>query len=223
MDVDIKNDKLELTGKGYFTNVNFSSKEKEFIIFVNSKLKASLFKRRNDNDSIERLISHRDLKKAVLSVFEPYLPKGGHPFVFLSLMLNPRKVDVNLHPTKKEILFLDQEAIIEEVKETIRKKLLGSNESRVFDIAQKIASPRPSTQSSSRSKPSTLLSNEDEDGDYVVVPASSSSFTQKEQPKNKVRTSSSDQTGQMERYINPHKRAVAEDNPPADTEPSVKK
>ncbi|KAF0982846.1 hypothetical protein FDP41_010825 [Naegleria fowleri] len=206
MDVDIKNDKLELTGKGYFTNVNFSSKEKEFIIFVN-----------------KRLISHRDLKKAVLSVFEPYLPKGGHPFVFLSLMLNPRKVDVNLHPTKKEILFLDQEAIIEEVKETIRKKLLGSNESRVFDIAQKIASPRPSTQSSSRSKPSTLLSNEDEDGDYVVVPASSSSFTQKEQPKNKVRTSSSDQTGQMERYINPHKRAVAEDNPPADTEPSVKK
>ncbi|KAG2374899.1 hypothetical protein C9374_010273 [Naegleria lovaniensis] len=210
MDVDIKNEKLELTGKAYFTNVNFSSKEKEFIIFVN-----------------KRLISHRDLKRAVLSVFEPYLPKGGHPFVFLSLMLNPRKVDVNLHPTKKEILFLDQEAIIEEVKETIRKKLLGSNESRVFDIAQKIASPRPSTQpsssSSSRSK-SSLLSNEDEDGDYIVVPASSSSsFTQKEQPKNKVRTSSSDQTGQMERYLTPQKRTIDAEHPPADTEPSVKK
>lgn len=36
IEADINNEKIELTGKMYFTNVNYSSKEKAFTLFINS-------------------------------------------------------------------------------------------------------------------------------------------------------------------------------------------
>jgi len=45
------------------------------------------------------------LKKALESVYSVYLPKNTHPFMYLSLEINPQNVDVNVHPTKKEVFF----------------------------------------------------------------------------------------------------------------------
>lgn len=42
------------------------------------------------------------MKKAIDDVYALLLPKGSHPFVYLSLEVNPRNVDVNVHPTKRE-------------------------------------------------------------------------------------------------------------------------
>lgn len=37
------------------------------------------------------------------------LPTGAHPWCFLFFTINPRHIDVNVHPTKKEIRFLDEQ------------------------------------------------------------------------------------------------------------------
>ena len=60
------------------------------------------------------------------------MPKGTHPFVYLSLEIEPKNVDVNVHPTKHEVHFLHQDDIIESIQQAVDAKLLGSNASRTF-------------------------------------------------------------------------------------------
>lgn len=65
-------------------------------------------------------------------VYSMYLPKGAHPFIYLSLKLDPKNVDVNVHPTKHEVHFLHEDAIVDVIRQAFEEKLLGSNTSRVF-------------------------------------------------------------------------------------------
>lgn len=72
------------------------------------------------------------LKKAMEQVYSVYLPKNNHPFLYLSLELDPRNVDVNVHPTKHEVHFLHEDLVLDKIKAAVESKLLGCNTSRVF-------------------------------------------------------------------------------------------
>ena len=61
--------------------------------------------------------------------------KGNSPWVYLSLTIAPAHVDVNVHPTKHEVHFLNQDEIVEKIQRGLDNKLLGSNSSRqVIDV-----------------------------------------------------------------------------------------
>ena len=60
------------------------------------------------------------------------LPKNTHPFVYLSLEIHPNNVDVNVHPTKREVHFLHEEKIIMAVTEAVAEVLGAANSSRTF-------------------------------------------------------------------------------------------
>lgn len=53
-------------------------------------------------------------------------------FLSSSLEINPKNVDVNVHPTKHEVHFLHEDAIISAIQGAVEAKLLGSNQSRTF-------------------------------------------------------------------------------------------
>jgi DNA mismatch repair protein MLH1 len=75
-----------------------------------------------------------------LYLYSYFLP-GSYPFVYLSLSLDPRNVDVNVHPTKHEVHFLHQDDIVEAVQKEIDAKLMASNRSRAYYTHQDTAVP----------------------------------------------------------------------------------
>jgi len=81
--------------------------------------------------------------------------------MYLSLEINPANVDVNVHPTKKEVHFLNEEGIVAAITQAFETQLQGANTSRTFLTqtllpgASAIPTPDTSTSSTSKSNPSS--------------------------------------------------------------------
>lgn len=135
MEIDDNCNVLKVKIKGYVSNSNFSAKKQIFILFINDRLVDSQGKIRLNILLFSVLTFFfviLGLRKAVDQVYSIYLAKGSHPFIYLSLNLNPLNVDVNVHPTKHEVHFLHEDKVIDKVVDVIQDKLSGSNTSRTF-------------------------------------------------------------------------------------------
>lgn len=70
-----------------------------------------------------RYMRHPYFHKAVLSAYEGLVPEGDQPSYFLFLNVPPDTIDVNIHPTKTEIKFQDEQVVwkilMAAVKETV--------------------------------------------------------------------------------------------------------
>lgn len=81
---------------------------------------------------LDRLVECSALKRVIETVYAPYLPKGSHPWLYLSLEIPANFVDVNVHPTKREVHFLRQEEVIGKIVELIQDQMQQANQSRTF-------------------------------------------------------------------------------------------
>lgn len=79
-----------------------------------------------------RLVACDPLKRAIASIFLVFLPKGNHPFVYVSMDIEPQNLDVNIHPTKREVRFLYEDEIIEAVTQHLHDLLSSRGASRSF-------------------------------------------------------------------------------------------
>ncbi len=70
-----------------------------------------------------RYVVSKQLNHAVFSAFENILEKGDYPFFILFLELDPRKTDVNVHPSKLEVRFDDEKDVYNFVLAVVRKSL----------------------------------------------------------------------------------------------------
>lgn len=64
------------------------------------------------------------IKNAIEQVYAVFLPKGSHPFVYMDLRIEPKNLDVNVHPTKHEVNFLYENEIIDKIKEAFEAELM---------------------------------------------------------------------------------------------------
>ena len=71
-----------------------------------------------------RWVQDRMLSYAVSEAYHTLLPTGRHPIVVLCLELDPSQVDINVHPTKSEIRFLDSNAVFAAVQKAVRHTLV---------------------------------------------------------------------------------------------------
>ncbi len=71
-----------------------------------------------------RWVQDRMLSYAVSEAYHTLLPTGRHPVVVLRLELDPSQIDINVHPTKSEIRFLDSNAVFAAVQKAVRRTLV---------------------------------------------------------------------------------------------------
>jgi DNA mismatch repair protein MutL len=70
-----------------------------------------------------RIVQSRRLAYAVESAYESTLLSGRHPIVVLDLRLPPADLDVNVHPTKSEVRFLNERDVHAAAYHSIRDRL----------------------------------------------------------------------------------------------------
>ena len=83
--------------------------------------------RKNRNDQFFfvnlRYIKSHYLNHAISQAYEEVIPKGSHPFYCIFLDIDPRHVDVNIHPTKTEVKFDDERTLYALLRGQVKRAL----------------------------------------------------------------------------------------------------
>lgn len=170
------------SAEAHFTSPNHQAKKTTFLLFIN-----------------HRLVESPRIKKSIESIYSAILPKGSYPFVYLSIQIDPRSIDVNVHPTKQTVHFLNEDVITEQIADSIQGTLNGrsasdkgnqAGNSRAFPVQTLL------TGTLSRKASSKFRSTEDDDDETPEPPASTQgpSTKKKVASQYKVRTSHHDRT-----------------------------
>ncbi|KAI9501308.1 DNA mismatch repair protein [Coemansia spiralis] len=117
---------LEYEFKGYVSSATHEMHKSIFLLFIN-----------------HRLVDNTPIKRAVESLYTSILPKASRPFAYLDLRIKPQNVDVNVHPTKREVRFLNEDSIVGAIVDCIHTKLLDQNTSRSFAVQDSLSKEAP--------------------------------------------------------------------------------
>jgi DNA mismatch repair protein MutL len=71
----------------------------------------------------QRPVTSPPVQRAVYTGYGGLLPQRQHPMYVLWVDLDPRQLDVNVHPTKREVRFADDRVVREAVETVIRQTL----------------------------------------------------------------------------------------------------
>ena len=76
-----------------------------------------------------RSVTLPKINQAILEAYRPFLPPVRYPWIFLHFNVDPSLVDVNVHPTKKEVRLSKEEglklALIPAIKEALQQQNLS--------------------------------------------------------------------------------------------------
>lgn len=123
--IDESTDIITITG--FVSKPEFAKKKRgEQFFFVNN-----------------RFIKNGYLHHAVANAFNELLPAGYHPSYFLYLNVPPNSIDINIHPTKTEIKFDNEQALYAILRSTIKHSLGQYNVAPVLDFNRNAAMDVP--------------------------------------------------------------------------------
>jgi DNA mismatch repair protein MutL len=130
VEIDIDDEDLRLQGWVALPTFNRSQADMQYF-FVNQRMVR------------DKLISH-----AVRQAYHDVLFHGRHPAYVLSLTMNARELDVNVHPQKHEVRFRNSRRIHDFLFRSLHQALAGVHpeqqiESPGFAMVQNLASPQP--------------------------------------------------------------------------------
>lgn len=105
---------------GYIVKAEFAKKTRgEQYFFVN-----------------KRFIKHAYLHHAIENAFMEMIPKDSFPGYFLNIEMDPADIDINIHPTKTEVNFLDVKMVYAILHAAVRKAIGQHNLSPMIDFEE---------------------------------------------------------------------------------------
>lgn len=143
IEFQVSDEKWGFKASGWTSNANYHVKKTALLLFIN-----------------HRSVESSAIRKALEQTYSAYLPKGGHPFIYLSLDIDPQRVDVNVHPTKREINFLNEEEIIESICAEVSTKLSEVDTSRTFTTQSLLPSAKTAVPTLSKIRTETPKSTQ---------------------------------------------------------------
>jgi len=88
----------------------------------------------------KRYVQSKQINHAVFTAYENVIEKGDYPFFVLFLEIDPKRTDVNVHPSKLEIRFDDEKDVYNFVLTVVRKNLA------TFDLVPNLSFQNPEAQ-----------------------------------------------------------------------------
>ncbi len=71
-----------------------------------------------------RYVEDRSLAHAVVQAYHTLLPVGRYPLAVILVTIDPSRVDVNVHPQKTQVRFVDEREVFHAVQQAVRRALI---------------------------------------------------------------------------------------------------
>jgi len=121
---------IDVFGKSQFGSM-FKFDDANELMTVNGFLGKPDFARKSRIEQFvflnRRFIFSRMINHAVFQAYEHMLEKGSFPFFILNLTIDPRKIDVNVHPSKMEVKFENESNVYRIILSVVRKALAAND------------------------------------------------------------------------------------------------
>ena len=113
LELRYSNPTYEYSFHGLVSNSHATLNRYLFILFINN-----------------RLVDCSSLKTTIKEIFADQLMKGSNPFVYLNLSILQKNLDVNLHPSKREVRYLNEDLINSEISAKVQQCLVDKADSQ---------------------------------------------------------------------------------------------
>jgi DNA mismatch repair protein MutL len=104
---------------GFISDPTLANKKATLILFVN-----------------DRLVDSTAVRRCLEQVYASVLTSGQKFFVILSVTLPAWRVDVNVHPTKHEVMMLDEDILLRTIADAVREELAKSSTSKQLHVGE---------------------------------------------------------------------------------------
>lgn len=119
-EVNFEDNQFNLKLNGLISNPDYTrSNRKAIYVFVNG-----------------RIVKCQIILKAIDTVFKDLVPFGKYPFAVLNMTIPPQEIDVNVHPSKKEVKYSKPNLIFNFVYSAIKSALEGKEHMNSFKQLQ---------------------------------------------------------------------------------------
>ncbi|HEU5289998.1 MAG TPA: DNA mismatch repair endonuclease MutL [Cyclobacteriaceae bacterium] len=132
---------VNLFGKSYQEQLASCQEETEYVK-VSGFVGKPAFARKTRGEQFlfvnKRFIRSNYLNHAVMTAFEGLLPENSFPFYVIFIEIDPKHIDVNVHPTKTEIKFDDERAVYAVMRAAVRQSMGAHNLAPSIDFQEDV-------------------------------------------------------------------------------------